>query len=986
MRSTTAMRFRALAVLVTPFLVAGTAGAVVPRATPRISADTLTAMPAAGLAKPLRGQRDVRWAHPSTAAWRKLAGTGTWQAAWDRATGVPSRIWGSGLPAPGATASADIAAAVARATLAEHIALLAPGSTPADFVLVSNHFDGDIRSVGFRQLHGGRVVVGGQVSFRFKNDRLFVIGSEALPEIRLPAVTRASVSRVVLYAQATSALRRDLALPDARVTAPGDEVVLPLVGDDAVLGYRIAVPVTIDGGVDGRFLAYSDVATGETLAVRQLNLYTTGTVLYRSVDRFPGRPRIDRPAPRAHVMVEGVEQTTSVGGQVSWATTAPQAVVTSVVGDLVAIVNRGAGGMRASSLMTLAPDAQIVWDASAVPEDDAQIQTYLATNIAKDYASHLDPAMTRLNAQLVANVNIAQSCNAFYDGRDINFFRASNECQNTGLLHDVVFHEFGHFVHDQEVIDGVGAVDSAMGEGVADFFAAQITNDPGMGRGFFNLDGDTPLRNLDPPTTENRWPQDIGEIHKTGLIFAGTFWDLRKALIAQLGETEGIALTERLYLGTIRRSINIPTSLLEALATDDDDGNLANGTPHECAIRDAYGRHGLRAASGLIVAPDRVSDPATTMATVRIQVTGLSARCAGDELASARLYYKPASKTGAATTFVAATQLSPTEFSAELPLETDNKVLYQARVVFKDTSVLLLPDNLGDPYYELYQGKTVPLYCVDFDGGDPLAAGWMTKASGGGTPWTWGVPSGTGATDPRTAFTGSRVISQVLGGDYQPMSTSSIKIPPVDIGQWSDVRLQYRRWLAVEDSHFDQARIRVGDKQAWINATQNMGDASASHSIDREWRFHDVSLSGYQPGHTIDVSWELTSDEGLEFGGWTLDDVCVVANVNGVCGDGVVTVHEACDDGAGNGEKPNACRSWCQVPMCGDGIVDDSEQCDVGPQGDAKCTMSCRLFEEPDLGGCCSARGGAGGARGAGGAGVLAGLTLAIVLRRRRRR
>jgi len=295
--------------------LAGSAGATIPRTgrTRRFVADALTAMPAAGLAKPLRAQRDVKWSPPSGTAWHALAGTGPWQAAWDRATGVPNRIWGAGVPAPGASASADVAAAFARAWLADHLALLAPGAAPGDFELVSNAFDGDLRAVGFVQRHQGRIVVGGQVSFQFKRDRLFVIGSEALPNIVLPPAPRVLIAPAQLHDRATQTLRRELALPDAPVTAPGDEVVLPLIGDDAVLGYRLAVPVTIDGGADGRYLGYADPATGEVLAVRQLNLYASGTVLYHAVDRYPGplRTRIDRPAPGAHVTLNGASKTTS---------------------------------------------------------------------------------------------------------------------------------------------------------------------------------------------------------------------------------------------------------------------------------------------------------------------------------------------------------------------------------------------------------------------------------------------------------------------------------------------------------------------------------------------------------------------------------------------------------------------------------------------------------------------------------------------------
>src|SRR2546423_4667178 len=141
-----------------------------------------------------------------------------------------------------------------------------------------------------------------------------------------------------------------------------------------------------------------------------------------------------------------------------------------------------------------------------------------------------------------------------------------------------------------------------MSEGAADFLAASIPNDSGMGRGFFF--NDAPLREIDPPNKEYVWPDDItADIHATGLIYSGALWDLRKALIAQYGMTQGVALINTIYVGTLRRSVDIPSSLIEALASDDDDGNLANGTPHECMIRAAYGAHGMRTAGGTIEAP-----------------------------------------------------------------------------------------------------------------------------------------------------------------------------------------------------------------------------------------------------------------------------------------------------------------------------------------------------------------------------------------------
>ncbi|HEU0035339.1 MAG TPA: hypothetical protein VFQ53_32240 [Kofleriaceae bacterium] len=934
-------------------LISSAASAVNPRTTrQRVAADTLTAMPAAGLAKPLRSYRDVRFEDQGNAAWLHFTATarGSWRIAWDRATGVPNRIWGSGISVPGANASAVIAASAARTLLADHLALLAPGASPSDFELVSNTTDGDQRSVGFVQKAGGLRVVGGQISFRFKRDRLFVIASEALPNVRIDGVT-ARMKPAALVAKATDNLRAELLLPNAPVTSKGDEVVLPLVADDTVMGYRVARPLQIDGGADGRYLAYVDPATGAVLAVHQQNTYAQGTLLYRSVDRYPARPRVDRPAPRAHVVVGGAPQTTTSDGVVTWSPDVPQTVSTAVVGDLVTIVNKASDGVLATNDLSLPPAGSTVWDLTANPEQDAQLTTYIAVNTVKDFVrAKLDPVLPHLDEPMTANVNIAQNCNAFFDGEAINFFHASQMCQNTGLLEDVVFHEFGHNLHAFEIIDGVGSFEGAMSEGAADFLAAIMTNDSGMGRGFFYTD--EPLRELDPPDTENRWPEDIGEIHKTGIIYGGALWDLRKALIAQLGVAQGTNIVNKIYIGTLRRSTSIPSSLIEALATDDDDGDLSNGTPHECLIRAAYGRHGLRTATGTVLAPGVLSKP-TASTVVRVDVSGLSERCTGDEIDTAVLSWKPSFTPTPEPGEIGMTKSVGNQFYATMPLAENGLLYYTVKVNFKDGSVLTLADNLADPFYSVYTGDTIPLYCTNFENTSPWEEGWTTgTADGSPTPWVWGPAMTGNATDPPVAFSGGNLLQMNPGGDYAPKAYSFVKLPPIDVGQWSDVRLQYRRWLAVEDSEYDKARVTVNGRQAWINFTANIGSSSSTHHIDREWRFHDVGVTGYAFGHVLDIGWDLTSDEGLHLGGWALDDVCVVANIHSVCGDGVKTPTEQCDNGADNADAPNHCRTYCRAPTCGDSIVDEGEDCDDGPSGSTTCTPMC--LPADDGGGCCS--------------------------------
>lgn len=949
-------------------LSATTVEASRPRAGSRIAADTLTAMRAANLSKPLRTTTPLVAQAVPPIAWMSLAGH--WQATWDPATGVPRQLFGEGIVTPGANADGAIAETAARAMLAAHLDLLAPGASVGDFQLVSNTSDGSMRTVGFQQFASGHRVVGGQISFWFKRDRLFVISSQALPHVTFEAARTRMAST-----HATAAIRDAVTLPNAPVTANGDDVVLPLVGDSAVLGYRLVSPYTIDGGADGRYLAYVDPSTAGVIAVHQLNDYATGTVLYNGVIRYAGRGRKNYAAARAHLTVAGAPTTTAQDGTVSWGD-GQVPVETTTDGDLVTIAD--AINPLAVADFSMDPDGQVVWDASAVVESDAQVSAFINANIAKDYVrGNVDPVMMTLDDQIKVNVNLAQDCNAFFDGAALNFFHRTAMCENTALIQDVVFHEYGHRVHTAEIIQGVGSFDGAMSEGVADFLAASITGDSGMGRGFFFTD--TPLRELDPPDSEWRWPIDIGEIHHTGQIIGGTLWDLRKELILELGDVDGVALTNKLYVGALRTSVDIPTTLLSALAADDDDGNLDNGTPHECAIRNAWGRHGLRTVTGSVEAPGHLDEDALSIGII-VNVGGLSPRCTGDELGTTKIRFAAIVDGDTLEGTITGTPVGNNQFFAQLPLALNTTMLYQAAIGFSDGSTFILPDNLADPYYQVYTGHVKELYCTDFESVDPFQAGWSGGATGSGgpidSPWVWGTAT-SGSTDPHAAFSGTKIIAQVLNGDYAPQTSSVLKMPPIDVGRYTDVRLQYRRWLAVEDSHYDQAKILANGAQAWINTTANIGDSSSTHHIDKEWAFHDVSLTPFFFGHTLQVEFTLDSDPGLNLGGWQLDDVCVVANPNSICGDGVKTVTESCDEGSANADLPDHCRTYCKAPACGDNIIDTGEECDEGGPT-ATCSDKCKNITVAPAG-CCSASGGGAGS-------LVLGIGVLALFRRRQRR
>jgi len=983
-----------LARLVVPALLVlstGTAAAVAPTA----GRAPIVATSAAKAPVPLRQGIDVRADVPPVRqhAWDRFVGQtgGRWRATWDRATGVPSRLWGGSVYVPGASASPALAELAARAFLAAHGDLLAPGVSSADLVLVANHDDGRIRSVGFRQMHDGMLVAGGQISVRFLNDRLYVVSSQIVP------IGAGDVAKVVvrdhraLAGEALAATTRDLALARASARAESAAVILPLIADDRVLGFRVALPVDVDAGTAGHWMVYTDAATGEPL-VRVDHMHRAdGTLLYDVPIRYPAGGRVDIPAARAKVTVDGAAVTTSDAGALSWAREAVVPLVTSVSGDLVQVRNTPDDtAIEATRSLMIGPAGTARWSEPLVPLHDAQISAFVHVQIVKAFVRSItaDPSVVAyLDLPIVATVNLDDVCNAFYtrdnDGNGtINFFVASEQCENSARVADVIYHEFGHGVHDYSIIAGVGLFDGAMSEGAADFLAALVTGDHGMGRGFFYTD--EPLRDLDEADRERVWPDDVGEIHTTGMIFGGAFWDLRTAAIGQLGEAAGIALTERLFLGTLKRATDIPSALIEALATDDDDGDLGNGTPHECLIREAFGRHGLRTVAALVDAPGQVQDTAAVTTPVSVSITGLSATCLGDEIDHVALEWgnRPDSDSPATGT-ANLTATGADVYSGDLVLpEPGDVVTYRFKIYYSDGTSQAFPDNIGDPSYELHRGALIDLFCTDFET-DPFASGWTHGSSGTGPDlWQWGVPVGAGG-DPADAYSGDNVLGMAIdaasGGVYVPKVNTWVKSPAIDTGHYSDVRLQFRRWLGVEDGFYDKATIWANGEIAWQNLGSGQSLDASKHTRDHEWVFRDVPLSAHIANQSVELQFDLASDEGLEFGGWTLDDLCVVADPNAICGDGTINGYEQCDDGDGNADASDACRLNCRRPACGDGIVDGTEGCDDGNIGDADgCSAICTVEDD---GGCCSANDDPAAALA-----PLAMIGAALLLRRRRRR
>lgn len=490
------------------------------------------------------------------------------------------------------------------------------------------------------------------------------------------------------------------------------------------------------------------------------------------------------------------------------------------------------------------------------------------------------------------NVNLNSTCNAFYDGT-INFFQGGGGCNNTGRVAQVVYHEYGHGVHDHSG----GVFDGQVSEGVGDFIAATITNTP-------QISGLTSCGAAFRTCQNNYTYCSSGctfgpgsEVHDAGQIICGVMWEFRQQLIALYGKDLGTANADRIFLKFLNLVGNMTSSYDAAIAADDDDdGNPANGTKHSCEINKAFADDAPGATAHF---PDLAGKiPSQPQVTIKHEAPGIVKTTAGEPV---RLEFEIEQKQGCAPP----SAISAMTLYYKVPRADTKSVALTLQAGSTTRFVATIPDlaapvtveyyvvaKLGtQEYIYPYQGPRVPrdakypyyrqmvrfaddkaLYTADFEANDGgLVA--TTTAADGVSDWEWGKPSGLGG-DPAEAKSGTNVWGTDLGtsgdGAYSRGRKSTLELPPMDFSQHSEVRLQFWRKLLSADV----ARVEVNGLRVWENR------AGAFFWRDPVWMFTDLDLStaaAAQKNVVIRFVMEDTFDDSFQLGGLTLDDLRVVA-------------------------------------------------------------------------------------------------------------
>jgi hypothetical protein len=223
--------------------------------------------------------------------------------------------------------------------------------------------------------------------------------------------------------------------------------------------------------------------------------------------------------------------------------------------------------------------------------------------------------------------------------------------------------------------------------------------------------------------------------------------------------------------------------------------------------------------------------------------------------------------------------LSPSgsEFVGEIPAQKDGTAFRYKIEASVGGVISSLPQNLADDEYEVFAGRVEPIYCNDFESS---IEGWSFGDTLGGIGDFQCEPPGGMSGDPAAAYSGKKVLGDRLVGDgaYKRLRTVFADSPTIDLMGKPHVRLQFRRWLTCQDGALDQATMYVNGQFLWQNQGTTQMDGSLTFT-DAEWRFQDIDLARFlAPGETtVQLRFELASDANVQYGGWNIDDFCVVS-------------------------------------------------------------------------------------------------------------
>jgi hypothetical protein len=579
-----------------------------------------------------------------------------WAIWLDRRSGAPLLVAGQGIPWPvdeGATIE-SIAATLRRFIAANRSLLMADD---AELVLDrdgSGLLQPDVWQIVFGRVINGVPVAGERYLFTIGHGNLISFGSPRWSRILVKATPdldeTAARARLATYI----GLTKDDTVNDferprlqfiplrAGALTPGSGYYRGAIGSGyaSALVWRFSMRVA---GDPGTWIAQVDAHSGAIRSLVDDTKYARakGGVYPRADDQVcpDGCEQSNYPMPFATVNISSSHPVTTSSG-IFTCSPAGATATTALTGPYVRIID-ACGSISQSGVCTGDLDLGVTPGINcAVQPGSSAGNTYAARTAffhLNRAAEHARSWLSRpwLTSPLTANVNVGTACLGAWSPPSVFFGWTADPCNNGGANVSNIFHEWGHGLDQND-----GGDYDVPTEGYADIVAILQTRDSCMFRGlgkpeFFGLceptgnpcltclsrDLDWNAHALHTPSTATNWvvpfcqlssglpgPCGYGQ-HCEGQLVGETLWDLATRDLPATGMSlasswqlvNRLWYTSRLGSGGNAYNCALPdtdgcsvTSWYSKIrAVDDDDGNLANGTPHAAQIFAAFNRHNL---------------------------------------------------------------------------------------------------------------------------------------------------------------------------------------------------------------------------------------------------------------------------------------------------------------------------------------------------------------------------------------------------------
>ena len=596
-----------------------------------------------------------------------------------------------------------------------------------------------------------------------------------------------------------------------------------------------------EGSYDKRRLIV-DAATGRILYQESL-IHTltdvTGNVTGKATpglvpDRANNLP-VDMPLPDATVqIIGGNSANTNVLGDFiiphggsQQVTVRSRMVGPALLGGVVD--QAGSGNLLIDLIVTPPGPANFLQNPVPAEFKTSQVNAMLQATLIHSRVLEINPSYPQAGRTFVANVNINSSCNAYYDGPSINFYRKSGGCENTAYT-TVVHHEYGH-----KLVGDAGTNQGAYGEGMGDVMGIVMTENPITGEDFFT--NGTDIRDA---RAGRQYPCS-GEIHSCGQIMSGCAYFTQEALrITEPSQYRDILANLSINSILFRPSGIDPGITIDWLTLDDNDGNIGNGTPHYNEINDGFSRHNMAAPPLALLEfnypngrPDFIAPGGGT--TFRVEVSAVNGQ---PEPGTGMLHYND----GGGWNALSMNQIQDNIYDATFPATTcGNTVAYYLSAETTDNATVTDPNGApGTTFSTISANNLITYFADNFETNQGWTVENQNVADGA---WERGIPIGGGSRqDPPNDFDGSGqcyLTGNRAGNSDLDGGPTRLVSPTINMSAGDGI-VRYARWFMSINGAVDRFTVDISSDNGsnWTNV-ENIP------SQGEQWIMHEFRVSDF---------------------------------------------------------------------------------------------------------------------------------------------